>query len=104
MSIRTLPAVAGLLLLAGTGMAAADTVILSPEQSTAVREYIVTQKVQPIEPPPGVEISVGTTLPDTVEVHSYEVPNVTTKYDYVVVGKQTVVVEPGTRKIIQVID
>ena len=26
------------------------------------------------------------------------------KYDYVVIGKQTVLVEPGTRKIIQVIE
>jgi len=42
--------------------------------------------------------------PDTVEVHALDVPKVKTKYDYVVIGKQTVLVEPKTRKIIQVIE
>jgi hypothetical protein len=92
------------LLLAGTGVAAADTIIVTPEEQTAIKEYVVTQKVTSIDPPSGVQISVGATLPDTVEVHALDVPKVKAKYDYVVVGNQTVLVEPKTRKIIQVID
>lgn len=92
------------LLLAGASVAAADTIVVTPEEQTAIRDYVVTQKVTPIDPPSGVEISVGATLPDTVEVHALDVPKVKTEYDYVVVGKQTVLVEPKTRKIIQVID
>jgi hypothetical protein len=89
------------LLLGGVGFAAADTIVVTPEEQTAIRDYVVTQKV---DPPPGVQITVGATLPDTVEVHALDVPKMKTKYDYVVVGKQTVLVEPKTRKIIQVID
>lgn len=48
---------------------------------------------------PGMELNVGTAQPDTVELH--EVPNV--KYRYVVVDNQTVVVDPGTRKIVKII-
>ncbi|ESX41103.1 hypothetical protein X761_33475 [Mesorhizobium sp. LSHC424B00] len=49
---------------------------------------------------PGVELNVGTALPETVEIH--EVPNV--KYRYVVVDNRTVLVDPGTRKIVKVYD
>ena len=92
------------LLLGCAGFAAADTVVITPEEQTVIRDYVVTQKVQPIDPPTGAEITVGSTLPETVEVHALDVPTLKTKYDYVVVGKQTVLVEPKTRKIIQVWD
>jgi Protein of unknown function (DUF1236) len=99
-----IPAVAGLFLLAGAGLAAADTLVLTPDETTAVHEYITTQKVTPVEPPSGFEVSVGATLPDTIELHALSVPKVKHKYEYVVIGHQTVVVEPGTRKIVQVIE
>ena len=98
---HTLPALAGALFLAGAGVAAAETLILTPEETTTVHEYITTQQVTPVEPPSGFEVSVGATLPDTIELH---VPKIKEKYDYVVIGNQTVLVEPSTRKIIQVIE
>ena len=104
MNKHALPAFAGLLLLAGAGVAAADTLVLTPDETTAVHEYITTQKVTPVEPPSGFEVSVGATLPDTIELHALDVPKVQKKYEYVVIGKQTVLVEPQTRKIIQVIE
>jgi hypothetical protein len=96
--------VAGLLLLAGAGIAAADSLVLTPEESTTVHDYIVSQKVTPVEPPSGFSVSVGATLPSSVEVHALDTPKIKKKYDYVVIGKQTVLVEPGTRKIVQVLD
>lgn len=97
-------AAAGLLFLVGAGAAAADSLVLTPEETTSVHEYITTQKVTPVEPPSGFSVSVGATLPSSVEVHALDVPKLKRKYDYVVIGKQTVLVEPGTRKIVQVID
>jgi Protein of unknown function (DUF1236) len=97
-----LPAVAGLMLLGGTAIAAADTVVLSPEESTSIHEYVTTQKVSPIEAPSGFSVSVGASVPDTVELHAVEAPKIKHKYSYAVIGKQTVVVEPETRKIIEV--
>ncbi|MGN6537429.1 MAG: DUF1236 domain-containing protein, partial [Mesorhizobium sp.] len=46
------------------------------------------------------ELSIGSTLPDTVELH--EIPDV--QYRYVVVNDRTVVVDPSTRKIVEVIE
>ncbi|MER9235572.1 DUF1236 domain-containing protein [Mesorhizobium sp. M0622] len=91
-------AAAGFLLLAGVGAAAAQDVVIEPQQETVVREYVKKQPLASVQLP-GVELNVGSTLPDTVELH--EVPNV--KYRYVVVDNQTVLVDPGTRRIVKVI-
>lgn len=92
-------AAAAVLLLAGVGAAAAQDVVVTPEQDTVVREYVKKQPLASVKVP-GVELNVGTALPDTVEVH--EIPNV--KYRYTVIDNRTVLVDPGTRKIVKVYD
>lgn len=92
-------AAAAFLLLAGIGVAAAEDVIIAPEQDTVIREYVKKQPLASVKVP-GVELNIGSSLPDTVELH--EVPNV--KYRYVVIDKRTVLVDAGTRKIVKVYD
>ncbi|MCP9229976.1 MULTISPECIES: DUF1236 domain-containing protein [unclassified Mesorhizobium] len=92
-------AAAGFLLLAGIGAAAAQDVIIEPQQETVIKEYVKKQPLASVKIP-GVELNIGSPLPDTVELH--EVPNV--KYRYVVVDGRTVLVDPGTRKIVKVYD
>jgi hypothetical protein len=92
-------AAAGLLLLAGIGAAAAEDVVIAPEQETVIKEYVHKQPLASVKIP-GVELNIGSTVPDTVELH--EVPNV--KYRYVVVDNRTVIVDPGTRKIVKVLE
>ncbi|MER9134468.1 DUF1236 domain-containing protein, partial [Mesorhizobium sp. M0768] len=83
----------------GVGAAAAQDVVIEPQQETIVREYVKKQPLASVQLP-GLELNVGSTLPDTVELH--EVPDV--KYRYVVVDNQTVLVDPGTRRIVKVIE
>ncbi|MER8390307.1 DUF1236 domain-containing protein [Mesorhizobium sp. M0045] len=92
-------AAAGFLLLAGIGAAAAQDVIIEPQQETVIKEYVKKQPLASVKIP-GVELNIGSPLPDTVELH--EVPNV--KYRYVIVDNRTVLVDPSTRKIIKVYD
>jgi len=99
MRMHLTSAAAALVLLAGIGAAAAEDVVITPEQDTVVREYVKKQPLASVKIP-GVELNVGTALPDTIELH--EVPNV--KYRYVVVDKHTVLVDPSTRKIVKVYD
>jgi len=103
-----IPAVAGLAMIAGIGVAAADEIIvtqpqqqvvITPEQRTVVREYVHKHPLASINLL-GVELNVGSTLPDTVELR--EVPDV--QYRYAVVGDHTVLVDPATHKIVEVID
>jgi hypothetical protein len=98
-TVRTLAA--GLLLLVGAGVAAAETVVIAPEQETVIREYVKKKPIASIDLP-GVELNIGSTVPDTVEIHKIDAPDVV--YSYTVVGGRTYVVEPGTRKIVKVLD
>jgi hypothetical protein len=86
-----------------TGVAFAQTVVISPEQETVIREYVTTQQVQPVEIPADVTIEIGATLPETIELHAVEAPDVDVEYRYVVVEGRTVLVEPETRKIVHII-
>lgn len=78
-----------------TDPAATGSVVLPGE----VRTYVMEQNT------PSVvydgDIVVGTTLPDTVEVHT--VPNVD-GYAYTVVNNRRVIVEPQTHGVIQVLE
>ncbi|RWL19156.1 MAG: DUF1236 domain-containing protein [Mesorhizobium sp.] len=92
-------AAAAVLLLVGVSAAAAQDVIIQPEQDTVIREYVKKKPMASVSLL-GVELNIGTALPDTVEL--YEVPDV--QYRYVVVDGRTVLVDPGTRKIVKVYD
>ena len=95
-------AAAGLVLVAGIGASfAEDVVILKPEQQTVVREYIHKQKLASVSLL-GVELNVGTALPDTVELLSIDVPDV--RYKYTVVGDHAVLVDPDTRRVVQIVE
>ncbi|TPN74485.1 DUF1236 domain-containing protein [Mesorhizobium sp. B1-1-5] len=99
MRIHLTSTAAALLLLAGVGAVAAQDVVITPEQDTVVRQYVKKQPLASVNLL-GLELNVGTALPDTVELH--EVPNV--KYRYVLVDNRTVLVDPSTRKIVKVYD
>ncbi|RWP59362.1 MAG: DUF1236 domain-containing protein [Mesorhizobium sp.] len=90
--------IAAAFLLASVGAVAAQDVIIAPEQETVIREYVKKQPLASVELP-GVELNIGSTIPETVELH--EVPDV--EYRYVVVDNRTVLVDPGTRKIVKII-
>lgn len=94
-------AATGLVLLAGVSIASAQTVVIEPEQEVVIREYVQKQPLASIDLP-GVELNIGSTVPEEVELHAVEVPD--TSYEYVVVGNRTLLVEPGTRKVVHIIE
>jgi hypothetical protein len=94
-------AATGLILLAGVSLASAQAVIIEPEKEVVIKEYVQKKPLASIDLP-GVELNIGSTVPEEVELHAVEVPDV--EYQYVVVDNRTVLVEPGTRKIVKVYD
>jgi hypothetical protein len=104
MRLQILPTVAGLLLLAGTGVAVAQDVVITPEEDTVIREYIVREHVRPVTPPPDFDVTVGSTVPEAVEIRPLNIPDIDTQYEYVILDNRTVVVEPQTRRIVHIID
>jgi hypothetical protein len=79
------------------------TVGIALEQRPAFRQYIVRERVPSYTIPD--RVIVGGILPDS-GVTIYDVPQSfgATPYRYTVVNGQTVLVEPRTRRIVQVID
>ena len=73
------------------------------DQRPAFREYIVRERVPNYTIPD--RVIVGGVLPET-GVTYYDVPQTfgVTTYRYTVVNGQTVLVEPRTRRIVQVIE
>jgi hypothetical protein len=88
-----------------TGGAAATTgaVTIQPEVRTKVREYVTTNKVKSVTAPSGFTVSTGAVLPESVEIQSFPSTVGVTQYRYAVVGDQTVLVDPGSRRIVEVI-
>lgn len=84
------------------GAALAQTVVISPEERTQIRQYVVKQKVTAV--PASVRLDVGTVVPDTVELHTIEGVPSATRYRYVSVGGRTALIDADTRKVVEIID
>jgi hypothetical protein len=97
---QLLPVAAALGFLASFGVASAqDAVVIQPEQRTVIREYVTENPIASINIL-GLEIGVGSKVPETVVLH--EIPN--TDYRYVVIDNRTVVVDPHTHQIVEVLN
>lgn len=87
----------------GGAAGAAVGAALTPDESTRVREYVVTQRRPSVRLTE--EVVVGAPLPPRVRV--YSVPRTVglqRTYSYSIVNDQTVVVDPQTREVVDIID
>jgi hypothetical protein len=89
--------------VAGSGTVADGTVGIAADQRPAFRKYIVQERVPSYSIPD--RVIVGGILPETGVIF-YDVPQSfgATPYRYTVVNGETVLVEPRSRRIVQVID
>jgi hypothetical protein len=86
------------------GAAATGSISIAPEQRTKIREFVTKEQRASVPAPSGFSVGVGATLPQTVEVYPFPADVGVTQYRYSVVGGQTVIVDAGTRRIVQVIE
>ena len=80
------------------------TIEIAPEQRTRIKEYVVKEKVKPVTVKE--RVSVGATLPADVELVAVPEtwgPSVS-KYRYVYSDNHVVLVEPSSRRVVQIID
>jgi hypothetical protein len=91
-------------LAGGQAIAQSVSVEISPEQRTKIKEYVVKEKVKPVTIKESVR--VGVTIPADVDLVA--VPDAWgpafTKYRYVYHDNHVVLVEPSSRKVVQIID
>jgi hypothetical protein len=87
----------------GPGVAVTESEGITIEQRPAFREYVIRERVPTYTIPD--RVVVGGVLPET-GVTYYDVPQTfgATPYRYTVINGETVLVEPRTRRIVQIID
>ncbi|MCK1492300.1 DUF1236 domain-containing protein [Bradyrhizobium sp. 180] len=86
----------------GTGHAA--TVQIEPQYRTKIKSYITEHRVRPVTTKE--KIVVGATVPGDVELEAVPAdwgPSLT-KYRYVYFGDRVMLVDPGSRTVVQEID
>jgi hypothetical protein len=87
-----------------TTQAIAQTVVVTPEQRTTIREYVTKEKVRPHHLQS--RVTVGATLPADVELAP--VPETWgpsfRSYRYIYTGDDVVLVDPSSRRVVDVID
>jgi len=79
-------------------------ITIAPEQRTKIKQFVVQEKVKPVTLKE--RVAVGATLPADVElvtVPSTWGPDLV-KYRYVYSDNRVVLVEPSSRKVIEVIE
>jgi hypothetical protein len=102
---RTLIGVAAAAVL--TTSALAQTVVIEPQQRTVIRNYVVKERVRPVEL--RERVIVGATIPAEVELVPVpetiyaEVPSLR-PYRYFVWDDRFVLVEPSSRRVIQIVE
>jgi len=86
------------------GGAAAGAIVggIAADQRPAFRTYVTEQKVPSVTYKE--QVVVGATLPDTITYREVPAKYGKTEYRYTVVNNKTVLVEPKTRKIVQIIE
>jgi len=87
-----------------TTQAFAQAVVIAPEQRTVIRDYVVKEKIRPYRMQS--RVTVGATLPAEVELAP--VPETWgptfRSYRYVYTGDEVVLVDPSSRRVVEVID
>ncbi|MBB3657495.1 hypothetical protein FHX15_002727 [Rhizobium sp. BK650] len=103
---NTVVAAAALIMTAGSALAQSSVIVTEPAQTGStvvlpgeVRTYVMEQNAPSIVY--DGDVTVGATLPDTVEIHP--VPDMN-GYGYTVINERRVIVEPQTHRIIQVLE
>ena len=95
---------AGGIFVSAAASAAAQTVVLQPEEQVIVREYIVKQPHQDVVLPDDFDLSVGQVVPGDVMVSPLDAPGLEKRYEYMVVDGRGVLVDPETREVVEILD
>jgi hypothetical protein len=87
-----------------TSPGGAAAITIAPEQRTKIKQYVVQQKVKPVTVKE--KVVVGATLPADVELLAVPAdwgPGVA-RYRYVYADDHVALVEPSSRRVVQIID
>lgn len=82
-----------------------NEITINPNTRTMIRTYVQRERRAAARLPSGFSVSVGATVPSDVELYTFggDMTEVS-RYRYFSYEDRTVLVDPGTRRIVTVID
>ncbi len=86
------------------GSGSSTTVVIDQSTLPKVKQYIATQKTTAANVPSGFSLSVGAELPQTVTLHDFGADVGVKNYKYVVINDRAAIVDPQTRKVVQIVE
>lgn len=78
------------------------TTTIAPADETQMREYVVREHRPMVPPPAGFTVSTGVVVPEAVQLYSFPAER-HWRYEYATIGDQTVLVDPGTRRVVHIL-
>ncbi len=96
--------IAGSLLFSAAAIAQTATVQISPQQRTEIRQYMVQEKVRPVVIQE--RMAIGSTMSPNVDLNDFPAKwgDIGTKYRYVYSNNNVYLVDPGSRRVVDVIE
>ena len=88
----------------GTTTTTTTRTTITPAQQTQIKQYVVKEKRTSVSAPSGFTLSVGSTLPESVQVYALPSDVGVTSYRYTVVNDRTVLIDPSDRRVVEVLD
>jgi hypothetical protein len=108
-SRKIIGAVAASLLLTGAALAQSSTTTttttsqtITTDQAGKIRTYVQKEKKPSVKIQE--QVSVGTTLPGTTQLYTFPDDVGVKNYRYSIINDRTVIVDPSSRRVIQVIE
>lgn len=89
-------------LACSAAVAQTSTTTITTEQQGKVKSFVMKEK--PASVKVTETVSVGTALPSSVTLHTLPSDVGVTQYRFAIINDKTVLVEPSTRKIVQIIE
>ena len=98
---------AGVMMIgAGVAFAQNATLTIAPADQTKVMTWIKSQNKSSMAAPAGFSLTVGATLPSSVMLYPID-PSVgvaaVTSYNYAIIDNKTVLVDPSSHKVVEIL-
>ena len=95
------------LVLTATGVSAQGTSvpdIISPAQEVRIRQFVTSENRTSVAVPASFRVSVGAEVPQGADLYEFEEDLGLGQHRYTIISGKTVIVDPGTRKIVMIMD
>jgi hypothetical protein len=77
---------------------------ISPAQDNEIRTFVLKESRTSAAVPAMFKLSVGSTLPQSVELHAFDTDMSTARFRYTLIGGKIVVVDPGSRRVVRILE